>query len=379
MKRVFVGVVIAVAAATAMACGSVGTTTARTRATRSAGASLSPGSAPEWLEQFVDGTLGGSVFIPVGDGALVYGGVESDGSINRRGALLGRNGTSSEFVTTLGLVDATGVATDDAVYLAGRTCAGRSEQSDYGVACSPGRITVLRVDRETRAVSDVDLGVDLADTSGRAAFASIAAFGDGIVADLTGPERHTLIAIGRDGKRTPLPLPKGDFLCSVGTVLFAEAGPRAPQPEHEVLTDDAPGEHTRPDLIELKSGATEWTPVPKSPGEHFGEIGCSSGHLFELPGTAGDQSVAVFDPLSRRWVLTPDLSPNGLAYSLVNPITAGFVVARDQSYTVVDPDTGKLQSLSHPNDPATAVPNRVLADDLRLLSVGKDLTLEEIR
>lgn len=162
-------------------------------------------------------------------------------------------------------------------------------------------------------------------------------------------------------------------------MLFAEAGPRAPQPEHEVLTDDAPGEHTRPDLIELKSGATEWTPVPKSPGEHFGEIGCSSGHLFELPGTAGDQSVAVFDPLSRRWVLTPDLSPNGLAYSLVNPITAGFVVARDQSYTVVDPDTGKLQSLSHPNDPATAVPNRVLADDLRLLSVGKDLTLEEIR
>lgn len=370
--------ILTVVAWVTTSCGSTATTTSDPTSTRPATTIAATTTPPTWLGGFVDHSLDAAVFVPAGDGALVYGGSSStDGAVNRNGVFLDSDGTYRSFTTPTGLVDATAIATDTHAYLAGRSCTGKADRTDTGVACAPGKVTVFEVDRATGRVAQLDLGTTITDATGREGFATPYLFGDRVVVDASGPDTHVLIAFDRAGKRTTLTLPGGNLVCSTGDALFAEAAAPAATPEHEVLPDDGAAAPAKPGIVALSVGATTWKPVADPPTAPGGIRDCSKGHFFELPAMGGgSRRVATYDVTTGKWTATPELGDETAAYALTNPDLASFVVVGGTS-TLVDPSSGELHTITP--TPTAGGPSRILLRDGSVASIGSDLHLESTR
>ncbi len=376
------GPLIVVAALVVSACGSEPTIArSHTPAGVPAGRAAVPASS-SWLNKVVDHSVDASTILPLGDGAFVYGGINNAGELNTKAALLYRDKPPASFDTGVALADVTAAATESAVYLAGRRCADwLAERTDFGFSCKPGTITVLRVDLEELVVTVVDLGFELADPSGSKTFANIARFGAGVALDVSSPDRHQLLAISNEGKSTELPAPDGGFVCSSGSTLFADAGPLAKTPSHEVLPGSTPSSiattDDQPGIVALAPDSPVWKPVKGAPSQPRGIRGCSHGYFFILPSYRGSRRVAILNAASLRWSTTSELAAGDGEYPIVNPSVGPFMVAGVEHYSLIDPERNDVSPQPPPSAPITGGPEYILSPDLQLLSVNSDLRLGE--
>lgn len=282
----------------------------------------------------------------VGDGTLVVGGIEGDGTIVQEGVLVGAGGERSTFDLGVALVDLSIAVAADQVYVAGRECADDAQATDLGVDCDQRGPVVVRADPVSGAVEPV-AETELAAASPRATV-QVFAWDDRVVAQVRDDAAVRLFVIdpGDDPATyvtTSLPSPpETGITCATSTTLYSDLPSKA-ETMTDAGSDDPDAESGRGSgLARLRPDDSGWTEVEAPAGGHRWSVrACSSTHLVEIPGSGPVTSVLVLDDRS-SWQMIE--LPAGDAFRtpvvLTNPEAPSFVLADSGTWIEVDPEGG---------------------------------------
>lgn len=315
----------------------------------------------------------GPVVIPDGQGMVLYGGsrpheptdetLEPDDPaaidlrlISRVGAFIAPDGSRRTFRTDAALATPSAAVTAEALFLTGRVCDdGTLLATDMGTACSPGTPTLLRVDRSTLVVEEVDLDLP-GSADPDAVRAELHRFGDGVVLTHHFGVADRAIFVSHDGTPKELPDPPGVVACSTGDALVAYG--------------NASGGGAS--MFRLTTGANAWTPIPP-PEDGFtrsGYVTCAGRWLIKDSAAGTDDPLAALDDADDRW-RTIEVPP-GAYVAWTNPRASVVAVSTDAGLRVVDLTSASSTSMTRTSDIGAPI---VLTDAGELVALTPDLTL----
>lgn len=318
------------------------------------------------LGQMQSGDLRNPVFVAAGEGAVAYGGLAGNGTVNRTGMYLDRDGTGRGFQTDVGLNDATGVVVDGHLFLAGLACTSAVTIGDDATSCTPGTLTVLDVDLATSKVTEVGLGDDItANTSPTRRIEIFPFGGNGDLAITSSVDsddglRFVMHRLGRDGTVTALPAAPGFVECATSSGLYAFIDqPIEPPAPHEMSSEDPPAATNGPlNLARLTPGSDSWVPVTPAEPVTAGDPVCTESKLVIHP-SDGSKIMLV----DEDGAVTSSVQPGEAIGHLVgSPSSDGLILVSAETFETVDVSSAETAGEVAAEGPVTTGPVAVLSD-----------------